>query len=183
MEREPALTEAMAGSRVPFTVEGARYQIRQPTTEEYDDAMATLKMWRAYWLAQPEVRRLQELPCTAAEVIRYQTHIQQAEGLFQELPEQDARKADLASLVVRLQAALEGRTLAQETADHRAILARDRWLCQRLLEDEHGQPLVDMSQGFEKARAQWEAIPLAVKNAARMPIHRALALVEEAPFG
>lgn len=183
MEREPTLSEAMAGSRVPFSVRGTRYQIRQPTTEEYDDAMAVQRLWRAYWMAQPELQRLQELPCTDQEVSKYQIMIDQAQELFEELQEGDPRKAEMAKYVVNLQAALEGRTLAQETAANRATLARDRWLCQRLLEDEQGQPMVDTSQGYEEAKAQWESIPLGVKNASRPAIWRVLAMVEEAPFG
>ena len=75
---------------------------------------------------------------------------------------------------------LDSRTLADEIANERAILARDRWLTIHLLCDEHGRQLFDPDN--VQSVAAWEKVPIRVKDAARPLVWEVLRLVVDAPF-
>jgi hypothetical protein len=106
--------------------------------------------------------------------------IDAAERQFNEAGDGSPEKEGLADRLAALQRAIEKRSLADEMAGDRALLARDRYLTQRLLCDEHGkQALNPRAVDFPE---QWERLPLKVKNAARPAIWTALGQVRQAPF-
>ena len=178
-ESEETLAEVMDARPLVFYAAGEQFSIRQPTTEEYDDALGIQNLVLRRTLAMPEVRALADQPCSAAEALTYKAMIAAAEKRFEELEDGFAKDAAAAE-VSRLERALERRTLADEIAGDRAVLARDRWLTMRLLCDKDGKPVFDTNAADVKAR--WEALPLSVKEAARPAIWQALALVRSAPF-
>jgi ABC-type nitrate/sulfonate/bicarbonate transport system ATPase subunit len=92
----------------------------------------------------------------------------------------DAEKDALLDRIAALQRTLDKRSLADELAGERALLARDRYLTQRLLQDEHGKPALDL-RGPDFAQ-QWERLPLRVKDAARPAVWTVLGQVRQAPF-
>ena len=72
------------------------------------------------------------------------------------------------------------RSLADEIAEERGILARDRWLTLRLLCDESGKPVVPPGK---VAKDSWALLPLRVRNEARPLIWTILSIVNDLPFG
>lgn len=173
------LTDAMDGAPVPFFVDGEAFTIRQPSPEEYDDAMAIQSITRKRALALPEIAELQSVPCSDRERAIFEGMIEAAERLYEET-EDDAAGTAIAERINRLREQMEKRTLAEEVASERAILARDRYLCQRLLADKNGKALLDpKSPTFAK---KWAKLSLSVKDAARPAIWTALALVQNVPF-
>lgn len=174
------LADVLEGKGVPFVLDGATFLIRPPTTDEYDDAMAMERLVQRRWLNDPVIAAMKSEPCSDAERALYERMIESANRQFEEAADGSAEKDALADRVISLQRTLETRTLADELAGERALLARDRYLCQRLLCDEHGRQLLDpTSKDFP---AQWEELALRVKNAARPAIWVALGQVRQAPF-
>jgi len=51
--QETTLAEILDGKGAPFTVDGATFLVRPPSTEEYDDAIAMERLMRRRWLADP----------------------------------------------------------------------------------------------------------------------------------
>lgn len=174
------LADVLDGKGTPFTVDGATFLIRPPTTEEYDDAMAMERLVQKRWLADPALAPMKAEPCSDEERRVYQRMIDATERQFYEAEDGTALKDNLADRLASLQSALEGRTLAEELAGERSLLARDRYLTQRLLCDEKGKPVFDLRAPDFPER--WEALPLRVKNAARPAIWVALGQVRQAPF-
>src|SRR5512136_655492 len=66
------LIAVMQGDMFPFEVDGVTFQIRQPTTEEYDDALNLQRLVYRSALAQPHIAALKEYPCTEAERANYE---------------------------------------------------------------------------------------------------------------
>lgn len=174
------LVDVMDGKGVPFSVDGAAFLIRQPTTEEYDDALALQNLVIRRTLAQPEIKELRDVPCSDAERLTYEAMIAAANIRFHEAEDGSLEKDALAEQITRLQRTMESRTLADETASERGVLARDRWLTMRLICDEDGKPLFDTTD--PKVGDAWERLPMKVKNEARPAVWRVLGMVRDAPF-
>lgn len=179
MAENVTLTDVLGNALLAFEVNGRRWHIRQPLPEEYDDAMSLQTMTYRRVLQQPHVVAVQDIPCSEGERRLLKGMIENLEKRFNEM-EDGALKEDLAQELARLQVDLNQRTLAQETASDRAALARDRWLCMRLLCDEQGKPVFNTAApDFEK---KWSRLPIGIKDAARPSIWEVLTLVREAPF-
>jgi len=179
MDNKVTLTDAVGNEMLSFEVDGKQFYVRQPTPEEYDDAMALQSLVYRKTLAAPHIKDVADVPCSDGERAIFQAMIDDAQRRFDE-SEDEVAKQSLAQELARLQTELEGRTLAEETASDTAALKRDRWLCARLLCDANGKSLFDTaSKDFEK---RWNKLPVRIKNEVRPLIWRALALVREAPF-
>jgi hypothetical protein len=177
---EQRLTDIIEAVGMHFEVDGIGFSIRQPTTEEYDDAIALQRLVYRRTLALPAVKALEDEPCSDGEVERYKAMIATTQRSFEEAEPGSAYKDSLAEDVARLMRDLDGRTLAQEIASERAVIARDRWLCARLLCNGDGKPVFKTNdKGFPE---EWERLPLRVKDASRPAIWTALGLVSTAPF-
>lgn len=174
------LVDVLDGKAVPFSVDGATFLVRQPTTEEYDDAIALQNLVIRRTLAMPEVKALKDTPCSDAERLTYEAMIEATNIRFHEAEDNSLEKDALLEQITRLQRTLENRTLADETASERGVLARDRWLTMRLLCDEDGRQLFDTTK--PDVGDAWEALPLRVKNEARPAVWRVLGMVRDAPF-
>lgn len=176
------VADALAGKGTPFEVGGSSFLIRPPTTEEYDDAEALGKLVRLRTLRLPFVAEAASEPCTDQEKAVYQGMIDAAEERFRLAEDGSAAKDALARRIADLQRQIERRTLADELAEERATLARDRWLCLRLLCDPEGRQAIPLTGKPADIEAAWEATSLAVKNRARPAIWNELRKVREAPF-
>lgn len=179
-EARQNLTDIIEAIGMRFEVDGVAFQIRQPATEEYDDAIAMQRLVYRRTLALPEVKALEDQPCSDGERERYEALIAATQQDFEEAEPGSARKDALAEDIARLERDLDKRTLAQEIASERAIMARDRWLCARLLCDGDGKPVFKTND--KSFPEQWERLPLRVKEAARPAIWAALGLVNAVPF-
>lgn len=178
--QETTLAEILDGKGVPFTVDGATFLVRPPTTEEYDDAIAMERLMRRRWLGDPALQAMKDEPCSQQERDLYEAMIKDADKRFRETEDGSPEKDALLDRIAALQRTLEKRTLADELAGERALLARDRYLTQRLLQDEHGKPALDLrAPDFAQ---QWERLPLRVKDAARPAVWTVLGQVRQAPF-
>jgi hypothetical protein len=175
-EQNTALIDA---DLIPFVVDGEIFTIRQPSPEEYDDAMAIESITRKRVMALPEIAELKSLPCSDGELATWEAMIASAQALRDQTEDETAQAA-IAERITRLQERMLNRTLADEVAFERASLARDRYLTQRLLCDKNGKQLLDpKAKNFPE---KWTRLPLSVKNAARQPIWTALAMVQNVPF-
>jgi hypothetical protein len=174
-----SLSAVMQGDTFPFEVDGVQFQVRQPTTEEYDDALNLQRLVYRTALAQPHIAALKEYPCTDAERANYERLLERIEA-DQEAAESPEKKDELEAEKVGLLADLESRTLAEETASEQAILKRDRWLTARLLCDAEGEPV--FKPNSRDFATQWERLSLKIKDTARPAIWIVLGMVREAPF-
>ena len=165
------LADLLAGKGLPFDVDGVTFLIRQPTTEEYDDAMMLADLVRASFLASPEMADLKKQPAS-------DDLLALAEELYAKAKETESQ--DEKQTLVRQAQELGRRTLADELAGRQASLKRDRWLTARLLCDADGNALFDTTKpdGIDA----WEKLPLRVKEAARPVIWRLLTVIESLPF-
>lgn len=176
------VADALAGKGTPFEVDGVSFLVRPPTTEEYDDAEALGKLVRLRTLRLPFIVEVANEPCTDQERAVYEGMVEAAEERFRLAEDGSAVKDALARRIADLQRQIERRTLADEMADERATLARDRWLCMRLLCDDQGRQAVPLDGKPAEIEAIWEAIPITVKNRARPAIWSEVRKVREAPF-
>lgn len=181
MSEDLTLTAALDSQGVPFAVAGETFYIRPPTTEEYDDATTIVSVVKQRFLASAEAASLGDAPCSASEHRIIESYIQQTATRLADTEPDTPRAKLYADRLKHWRQALTERTAAQEIADDRALLARDRWLCGRLLTDGQGKPVCG-TPGTPEFAARWERLPLAIKDAARGAIWQALTLVEEAPF-
>lgn len=184
------MADVMDGNGVPFEVDGTNFYVRPPTTEEYDDALSIQDLVLHRMLAMPEIADLADTPCSEAERARYERWIKQAEKRFSEAAHGSTQRQAAADEVARLKRQIEARSLADEVASDRAVLARDRWLCMRLLcradTDEAGRVTCG-AQVFDvrspHIKVDWERPGwLRVKDAARPAIWILLAQVQQAPL-
>lgn len=175
-----SLADVIAGKGVPFEVNGASFRIRPPTTEEYDDAMAMERMVLKAWQADPALAHLRDVPCSETERASYEAMIADLDARFHAAADGSAEKDDLAGQIAGLQRSLDKRTMLDEVASDRALVARDRYLLQRLLVDADGRPIFNpRAADFPE---QWERLPMQVKNAGRPAIWLVLRMVRQAPF-
>lgn len=176
-----SLYEVMDGAGIWIDYQGHRLQIRQPTTEEYDEALWLQTVKRRQVLANPEVAALKELPISEGERILFDALISAAEQQFEGMKGDNSSGADmlrdrLARRVANLRTLLEKRTLADEVAEERAVVVRDRWLTYRLLCDESGRALYPHGEK-DGARAPVELLDLA-----RDAVWRMIQVIENIPF-
>jgi hypothetical protein len=174
------LSAVMQGDLFPFEVEGETFQMRQPTTEEYDDALNLQRLVYRQALAQPHIAALKEYPCTDAERANYERLLERIEADQEAAADDQAKRDELEAEKLGLLADLETRTLAEETASEQAILKRDRWLTARLLCDAEGNPVFQPNS--KDFATQWERLSLKVKDTARPAVWIVLGMVREAPF-
>lgn len=180
MADEATLSDVMMAQPVPFEVEGEAFLIRHPSTEEYDDAISLLRLVQRRTMALPEVSGVRDTPCSDFERASYEALIAASEREFEEAEEGTPKKRAMADEVARLQNDLDKRTLADEIATERGVLARDRWLCARLLCDTDGKPVFECNA--KDFKEKWERLPMSVKNAARPAIWSVLGMIRRAPF-
>lgn len=181
-DTQPTLTDAVGRALLPFEVNHKTFYIRQPLPEEYDDADSLKTLIYQRTLKEEFTQEVANVPCSDAERMLYQTVLKNVQDRFDNLngDADPALKDQLAAELVRLQAEIDSRTLAEEYASDKANLSRDRWLTMRLLCDDQGKPVFNLrAKDFQ---ARWANFPMPVKDAARPVIWRALALVREAPF-
>lgn len=176
---EPTLSDVIDGEPLPFWVDGQQFFIRQPSTEEYDDALTIQTITRKRLLALPEFAEMKDIPCSDAERQTYEDMISASESALETVEDETVREA-MVERITGLQRMLDKRSLADEIATDRAMLARDRYLCQRLLLGPDGKPLLHPKD--KNFAEKWERVPLTVKDAARVHIWTAVAMVQNAPF-
>lgn len=179
MSDDTQLTDAVGNALLPFEVDGHAFYIRQPSPEEYDEAMTLQRMTYNKTLQMPHIKEVADMPCSEGERVLFQAMLDDAQAKFDAADDGPAKRT-LADEIARLQNELKGRTLAEETASDAAALRRDRWLCAHLLCDKDGKPYFNTTAKTFEAR--WNKLPLKVKNEARPVIWQALTLVREAPF-
>ncbi len=174
-----SLADILSGKGMPFEVDGRTFHIRQPTTEEYDDARLYEALVRKRLLAMPEIAELKKLPISDEYRAALEAYISWLEEQYESTDDQD-RKETLASQIAAYRLMLDTYTLADEVAGQRAAVARDRYLTARLLCDADGNPMFDMNSPEDVKR--WERLPMKIKDAARVAVHVMLEAVENAPF-
>lgn len=160
--------EIVAGTPVWFEYGGKRYQIVQPTVEQYDDAQIVQSASESLWRKRPEIVEVAEAPCSDEERAIFSLSIKRIEDQIANLP--DDRQDEIITLRNRKAAMLreiEERTLADELVSDRALLARDRYLTKVLLRDEHGNR---------------PEITLGLANAARQHVWKVIAAIDSIPF-
>lgn len=173
MSEELTEKEIVEGTPVEFKVGAETYYMRQPTTEEYDDAHALMGAVETKWRRRPEIAALVDEPCSDSEKATIALSVARLEKRIEELPkESKAEREELRSRRAALLRESETRTLADESASDRALLARDRYLIKVLLCNKDGDPL-----GVE-----WEKLPISIKNAARPVVWKVISAYENAPF-
>ncbi len=175
-----ALTSALAGEPVWFTVDGTRWGIRHPSTEEYDDAINIQNIARRRALAAPEAQDVRGLPCSPDERDMFETLLRATQERLKGVPHGSLEQRNLLARLARLQKMVAERTLADELADERALVARDRYLTLRLLVDAAGAQVFDVYDPAVK-RA-WEKFSMKVKNAARSAVWLVMQVIENIPF-
>ena len=165
-----ALAGMLAGKGFPFSVAmlvvdesgevkpGVKtFYIRQPTTVEYDDAQMLYEQTDLIYRGSPLGQGVKGMPVEELRV--------------------------LADALTDQKQARELRALTADVylARRDARLRRDRFLAVRLLCDENGRPMFDGDT--PDGIAAWDALPMAVKEAARPVIWRMLEVVNQLPFG
>ena len=179
---ENKLTDVIGRDLLPFEVDGKLFHVRQPMPEEYDDGEMLKTLAYQKTLKQDYVQDVADVACSDGEKALFEMVIKDTQARFDALGdvENALLKDQLAAEIARLRNDITDRTLAQEFASDKATLARDRWLTMRLLCDADGKPVFDLAA--KDFAAQWAKFPIKVKDAARVIIWHALALVREAPF-
>ena len=176
---ELTLTDVMSGKPVPFSVDGIRLAVRWPSPEEYDDAMAFQRLVRSRELRKPEVADLKDEPPTDETKATFRVFIAEAERQFRQAQD-DAQRDYWNNQMAAYSRALEQSNLAEELADKRAALARDRWLTVRLLCHENGRRYFNLQA--KDLEEKWRRFPQRAKEAIRPVLWRMLRSIETAPF-
>jgi hypothetical protein len=186
---EESITAILDGRGLPFVPSRSKqtFYLRPPNPDEYDDAMALQTLVRRRTLAQPQVAELRQYPMTPEHRAGIEATIRDLEKREAELTDAETRRPgdterdDIRRRIGEYREMLDGRrTLAEQTADERATLARDRWLLARLLTDENGRQVFDANgPQFEE---QWRHFPVRLKNEARPLIWLLLRMLENASF-
>jgi hypothetical protein len=177
---DPTLTDVLDGGGTPFEVSGVSFSIRPPAPEEYDDAMNLQTLVYRRSMAAPEIKELADVPCSDEEQLSYAMMIANAEARFKEAEEGSEIKRDAANTISFLKRQIASRTLAEELSQDRATLARDRWLCMRLLCDGKGEQLLDPKD--PELATKWATISPVIRDAARQSIWAELGKARNAPF-
>lgn len=180
LEQTDTIAQALQGEPVWFDVDGVRWGIRHPSTEEYDDAVNIQNIVRRRVLLAPEVQELRGQPCSDDERETFEALIRATQDRIKGLAHGSLEQRNLLARLARLQKMLAERTLADEIADERALVARDRYLTMRLLVDEHGQQVFDIYD--PKVKMAWDRFPMKVKNAARSAVWLVMQIIENIPL-
>ncbi len=175
-----ALAAALAGEPVWFVVDGRRWGIRFPGTEEYDDAVSLQSLARRRALAAPEVQAVRHLPASDEEREMFAALLAANAEQLKVAGAGSPERRRLQAQRDHLERRAANRTLADEQADERALLARDRYLTLRLLVDEAGRPVFDPFD--PETAAAWERFPMRIKNAARSAVWLMIHTVDTLPF-
>jgi hypothetical protein len=175
------LSDLLSGPGLPLEIGQRTLYVRAPTPEEYDDAMSLQAAVRKRMLATPEIAEMRDLPASndAAALVREAITYTEAELAEAETNAEAARVEVLKARLDGLRGMNDNRSLADEIAEERGILARDRWLTLRLLNDENGKPVVPPNK---VTRDSWALLPLRVRNEARPLIWTILSAVNDLPF-
>ena len=164
------LSAMLDGGGISFEFGGAVFLIRQPTTEEYDDALMIEESVRQDVLHSALVVDLKDKPG------------EQSSQLAEQLETEAEAEASLPKKRQLLDRAerLRRNDSAHEIANLRAHLARDRWLTARLLCNADGEQLVnpETTEGV----ATWERLPMRLKDTARPYVWQMLEAVNTLPF-
>jgi hypothetical protein len=178
-EVRSTVADTLAGKPITFEVNGVGFQVRQPEPEELDEARFVYDTARLRTMARPEIADLGDTPCSAEERASYELMLARTRQELKECQEA-ARKEHLQRQIHDLQDRMDGRTLAVELAEKRALLVRDRWLTVRLLCDGEGV------QVFEPAAkdfaGRWAALAEPIKDAARPAVWEAVGRARDIPF-
>lgn len=164
------LSEWLHGKGIPFQVDGVAFSIRQPTTEEYDDAISLAQLTKVAVELSDQMADVRGKPVPDLE--RLADELERMAQDETNLPKQ----LDYMDRAKRLRAW----TVDQYLAQQRAVLARDRWLTARLLCNAEGEQMFDTTTAA--GVAAWERLPLRVKNAAMPHVRTMLGVIEELPF-
>lgn len=155
--------------------------LRPPSTEQIDEARYVERVTAVVMRARPEMERLAQLPPSPAHQAMYALAVKEWEKRFNEQEDGTSQKERAADTLAYLQRAQAERTRADEEAETRALLARDRYLVFACLCDEQGRRLF---RGEDpNASEAWEALSPRVKDAARAPAQQLLRALETLPFG
>lgn len=168
------------GHPVPCELDGQTFYVRQPLPEEWDDGMSLQETVRKRMLGLPEIRALREQPISDEERETLQAQVAAAQTLY-EAAEPGRVRDKAARQLDALRRALEKHTLADEVANERAVLARDRFLALRLLQDGDGRPLFDTRAKDLPEQLRQPGV-LRLLEAARPAVWAALVMVQQAPF-
>lgn len=174
------ITQALHGEPVWFEVDGQRWGLRHPATEEYDDAVNIQNIARRRAMAAPEMQELRSLPCSPEEQATFAAMIRATQEQLKGLAHGSLEQRHLLARLARLRRMAAERTLADEVADERALVARDRYLTLRLLVNEHGQQVFDVYDPLVKKA--WDRFPMKVKNAARAAVWTVIQVIEQIPL-
>lgn len=171
------------GALLWFTVPSGDHEqrvfLRIPTTEQIDEARYIERVTRRSYKARAEMEHLATLPVSPLKQAQYKREIADWQRRFDEQEDGSTLKDEAADMLTFLQETLDHLTLADEECDRMASLARDRYLCFACLADEHGSRRF---AGKLEDSTAWEAIPMRVKDAARVPLQRVLEALVLLPF-
>jgi len=180
---DDSIPKVLSGEMIPFEANGTKYWIRQPLTEDLDEAEFIQRLIEKRTLLRPEVAELCAYPCTPEARTGFEFEIQKLETLYRDLdPKEVQRLSNLARRIADFRRRVESYNLGQELADERSILARDRFLCIILLCNEAGSQVIGDTSTKEGLQ-QWEDLDRSVKERARPAIWKVMRLVDELPFG
>lgn len=180
LEQTDTIAQALQGEPIWFDVDSVRWGIRHPSTEEYDDAVNIQNIMRRRTLLAPEAQELRGQPCSPDERETFEALIRATQDRLKGLAHGSLEQRHLLARLGRLQKMLAERTLADEIADERALVARDRYLTLRLLVDAAGEQVFDVYDPAVK-RA-WDKFPMKVKNAARSAVWLVMQVIENIPL-
>lgn len=161
--------------------DGFRWFIMQPTDWLYDMALAVAEAAEAEVLAQPEMETMRTLP-PSKEWLHQQTlsrrrtesRIKEIEGKKKATPEEELELLGLKDYLGRLIDPANFNR-ADEIAAQTANRARDMWLLPRLLIDEQGALLCDLTS--TEGQARWSNFGRRVRMELRGFLAQALVLV------
>lgn len=172
-ELQMPLDELLAGGRLRFEVDGQRLYIRQPTPAERDESLLIRAIEHERLLRRADLAELAKEPLQPERLAALDAEIDAlltALGRQEETGKQRWIRTSLIELVTA-----KKQTAADPIADYYATLARDRWLAQRLLEDEAGAHLVTSPE-------VWAALPPAVQDTATIKTAEVMRLIYKLPF-
>lgn len=168
--RAALLAAMLENGGIEFEYDGQLFSIRQPTTEEYDDALMIEETVRQDVLTSGLLADLKDKPGAQSSAL---ADMLEAEAEAETSPPKKRQLLDRAERLRRNDS-------AQEIANLRAHLARDRWLVARLLCDADGNQLIDPET--TAGAAAWERLPMGLKDAARPAVWEVLEAVHTLPF-
>lgn len=172
-----SLSQALAGRGVAFRVGDHHFVIRQPTPDEYDDAIWTYRVARRLALAQAQQMGLSALDVPPPDLAAAVATLQRERDAS---PDDEERKA-LDERLRALRRIAETLTLAEVSANERANDAQMRRLVYLLLCYEDGSQVID-APDTQAGDQQFGLLPLPVVRAAKAATQEMLDAIERLPF-